>query len=61
MLDADWEAELGSNALDMLLVDHFAVQFSEKTGLEDVRWGRQAVGTHTVCSGGARERCGEAA
>jgi hypothetical protein len=43
VLDADWEAGLGSNALDMLLADHFAAQFSEKTGLGDVRWASLAA------------------
>jgi len=38
VLDADWDAELGANALDMLLADHFAAQFDKKTGLGDVRW-----------------------
>ncbi|KIZ04287.1 hypothetical protein MNEG_3673 [Monoraphidium neglectum] len=37
VLDADWEADLGSNALDMLLTEHFAVKFNEKFGLGDVR------------------------
>lgn len=37
VLDADWDATLGSNDLDMLLADHFAKQFADKTGLGDVR------------------------
>ncbi|KAI8464405.1 MAG: Hsp70 protein-domain-containing protein [Monoraphidium minutum] len=37
VLDADWDADLGANTLDALLADHFAAQFSEKTGVEDVR------------------------
>jgi hypothetical protein len=39
VLDADWDAELGANDLDLLLAHHFADKFSEKTGLGDVRCG----------------------
>lgn len=34
VLDADWDAELGANSLDMLLADHFAALFKDKTGLD---------------------------
>ncbi len=37
VLDADWDATLGANALDGLLADHFAAKFDENTGLGDVR------------------------
>jgi hypothetical protein len=46
VLDADWEADLGSNALDMLLTEHFAVKFNEKFGLGDVRCGSGAGMAH---------------
>jgi hypothetical protein len=62
VLDADWDASLGANALDMLLADKFAAEFAEKTGLGDVRCVARArsgfaVATRRVFGGAAVLSC----
>lgn len=52
VVDVDWDARLGSNTLDMLLVEHFATEFnSQHPELGDVRC-VEAGGTGTEGGGG---------
>lgn len=57
---AEWDAALGSNDLDMALLNHYSQQFSEKHGLpQDVRTFPKAVAKirkqvrRRHCAGGA--------
>ena len=43
VLDADWDTTLGSNVLDMVLAEHFASEFQQKFGGQDVRQAPKAM------------------